>query len=181
VDKSSKGVKPADIEQVTNFELDLNRPTAKSLGIIIPEARDAAATALGVDAIKISVRTNFDVVRMIDAFAASPNGGLVMPPPPSLAIRDTILEMAVKHRLPTISGYSDLAVAGTLLSYGANAVDHYRGAASYIDRLLRGAKVSDLPVQFPTRYELLVNLKAAKAIDLSILESFLLRADELIE
>jgi ABC-type uncharacterized transport system substrate-binding protein len=128
------------------------------------------------------VRTSVEAVRAIDAFAAAPNGGLlVMPPPTSVAIRDTIFELATQYRLPAIYGYRDIAVAGGLMTYGSNVAERYRGAASYIDRLLRGAKVSELPVQFPTKYELVVNLKTAKAIGLTIPEAFLLRADEVIE
>jgi putative tryptophan/tyrosine transport system substrate-binding protein len=143
---------------------------------------EAAASAIGVEAIETPVRNGVDTVRAIDAFAAKPNGGLlVMPPPPSVAIREAIFQLAAEHRLPSISGYREHAAAGGLMSYGSNALDAYRGAASYVDRLLRGAKVSELPVQFPTKYKLVVNLKAAKAIGLTIPDVFLLRADELIE
>src|SRR5262249_11086469 len=86
-----------------------------------------------------------------------------------------------QHRLPAIySSRADVA-AGGLLAYAADQLDRYRGAASYVDRILRGAKVSELPVQFPTKFELVVNVKTAKAIGLTIPEAFLLRADELIE
>jgi putative tryptophan/tyrosine transport system substrate-binding protein len=143
---------------------------------------EMAASALGVQAIKTPVRNAVDIVHAIDAFAAAPNGGLlVLPPPPNTAIRDMILQLAAQHRLPAIYSGRELAAAGGLMSYGSMSADQYRGAASYIDRLLRGAKVSDLPVQFPTKYELVVNLKTAKAIGLAIPEVFLLRADELIE
>jgi putative ABC transport system substrate-binding protein len=143
---------------------------------------EAAASAIGVEAIETPVRNGVDTVRAIDAFAAKPNGGLlVMPPPPSVAIREAIFQLAAEHRLPSISGYRQQAAAGGLMSYGSNRLDTYRGAASYVDRLLRGAKVSELPVQFPTRYELVVNLKAAQAIGLTIPDVFLLRADEIIE
>jgi putative ABC transport system substrate-binding protein len=143
---------------------------------------EAAAPGFGLEAIRTPVRNSVDAVRAIDAFAAEPNGGLlVMPPPLSVAIRDTILQLAAQHQLPAIYGYRELAAAGGLMSFGSNPADLYRGAASYVDRLLRGTKVSDLPVQFPTRYELVVNLKTAKAIGLVIPEAFLLRADEVIE
>ena len=143
---------------------------------------EPTAARLNVDVVKTSVRNSVDAVRAIDAFAAEPNGGVVvMPPPPSIAIRDTILELTAEHRLPSINGFRNLTAAGGLMSYGSNPADYYRGAASYVDRLLRGAKVSELPAQFPTRYELVVNLKTAKAIGLTIAESFLLRADEVIE
>jgi putative tryptophan/tyrosine transport system substrate-binding protein len=143
---------------------------------------EPTAARLGVDIVKTSVHNTYDTVLAIDAFAVEPNGGvIVMPPPPSVAIRDSVLQSTEKDRLPTINSFRNLAAAGGLISYGSNAADLYRGAASYVDRLLRGAKVSELPVQFPTRYELVVNLKTAKAIGLIIPESFLLRADEVIE
>jgi putative ABC transport system substrate-binding protein len=143
---------------------------------------EPTAARFGVDVVKIPVRNSVDAVRAIDAFAAEPNGGVVvMPPQPNIAMRDTILQLTNEHRLPTINGFRQLTAAGGLISYGSNSADLYRGAASYVDRLLRGAKISELPVQFPTKYELVVNLKTAKAIGLKIPESFLLRADEVIE
>jgi putative tryptophan/tyrosine transport system substrate-binding protein len=143
---------------------------------------EAVAPALGVEAIKTPVRNAIDVVRAVDAFAAEPNGGLlVLPPPPSTAIRDAILQLAIRHRLPAIFSSQTVAAAGGLLAYATNLVDMSRRAAAYVDRLLRGATVSDLPVQYPTKFELIINLKTAKAMGLTIPEAFLLRADELIE
>jgi putative tryptophan/tyrosine transport system substrate-binding protein len=143
---------------------------------------EPTATRLGIDVVQTSVRNSVDIVHAIDEFAMEPNGGvIVMPPPPSIAIRDTILQSASEQRLPTINSFRDLTAAGCLISYGSNRADQLRGAASYVDRLLRGAKISELPAQFPTRYELVVNLKTAKAIGLTIPEAFILRADEVIE
>jgi putative ABC transport system substrate-binding protein len=143
---------------------------------------DAAASALGVAAIRTPIRSPVDIVRGIDAFAAEPNGGLLVLPPVSAgAIRETIIQLAQQHRLPTIYPTQADAAAGGLLAYATDVVDLYRRTATYVDRLLRGAKVSELPVQFPTKYELIVNLKTAKAIGLTIPEAFLLRADEVIE
>jgi putative ABC transport system substrate-binding protein len=143
---------------------------------------EAAAAVLGVQAIQTPVRNAVDIVRAIDAFAVEPNGGLlVLPPPLTPAIRDTILQVAVQHRLPAIYSFQEDAAAGGLMAYAADRVDMSRRAASYVDRLLRGAKVNELPVQFPTRYALVVNNKAAKAIGLTISEAFLLRADDVIE
>jgi putative tryptophan/tyrosine transport system substrate-binding protein len=90
-------------------------------------------------------------------------------------------ELAAQHRLPAIYPSLADAAAGGLLAYAPDRVDQYRRAASYVDRILRGAKVADLPVQFPTKFELIVNLKTAKALSLTIPEAFLLHADELIE
>src|SRR6266700_3364299 len=155
-------------------------------GIVVENyfsAIDAAADVLGVKAIQIPYRNAAELVRAIDAFAAGPNGGLVsVPPPPSSpGIRESINRLALKHRLPTIYASKYYAAEGAMMSYGADNVETNRTAATYVDRLLRGAKVSELPVQFPTRFELVINLKTAKAIGLAIPESLLLRADELIE
>jgi putative tryptophan/tyrosine transport system substrate-binding protein len=143
---------------------------------------ETAAPTAGVQTIKTPVRNAVDIVHAIDLFAAEPNGGLlVLPPPPTTTIRETILQLAAQHRLPAI--YPSLAdvAAGGLLAYAPDRVDQYRRAASYVDRILRGAKVAALPVQFPTKFELIVNLKTAKALGLTIPEAFLLHADELIE
>jgi putative tryptophan/tyrosine transport system substrate-binding protein len=140
------------------------------------------AARFGVDVVKTPVRSSVDAVRAINAFAIEPNGGVViMPPPPNIAIRDTILQLTAEHRLPTINSFRKLVAAGGLISYGSNTVDRYSHAASYVDRLLRGAKVIDLPVQFPTKYELVVNLKTAKALGLTIPPNLLALADEVIE
>ena len=143
---------------------------------------ETAALALAVQTIRTPIRNSVDIVRAIDAFAAEPNGSLVvLPPSPTTAIRDTIFQLSAQHRLPTFFFARDDVAAGGLMTYSTDTADRYRRAAAYVDRLLRGAKVSDLPVQFPTKFQLIVNLKAAKAIGLTIPETFLLRADELIE
>ena len=102
-------------------------------------------------------------------------------PPNTSAVRETIVPLAAQHRLPAVyPGLAD-AAAGGLLAYTTDTVDRHRHAATYVDRLLRGNKVVDLPVQFPTKFVLVINLKAAKAIGLTIPEALLLRADKLIE
>jgi ABC-type uncharacterized transport system substrate-binding protein len=143
---------------------------------------EAAAPGRALQAIKMPVRDPIDIVRGIDAFAAEPNSGLlVLPPAPQGANLETIIRLAVQHRLPTIWNARDLAGEGGLMSYGPATADQYRRAAGYVDRLLRGAKIGELPVQLPTKFELVINLKTAKAIGLTIPEAFLLRADEVIE
>ena len=140
---------------------------------------EGAAPALGVQAAKMPVRNAVEIVRAIDAFAAEPNGGvLVLPPTP---VRESILQLTAQHRLPAIFPARADAAAGGFMSYDSDRSEMTRRAASYVDRLLRGAKVADLPVQFPTKFELIVNLRTAKAIGLTIPEAFLLHADELIE
>jgi putative ABC transport system substrate-binding protein len=143
---------------------------------------EVAASALGVLAVSTPVRNAVDIVHAIDAFAAEPNGGLlVLPPPPNTSVRNTILQLADHHKLPAIYPSQPDAAAGGLLAYATDVVDLHRRAASYIDRLLRGAKINELPVQFPTKFGLVINLKAAKAIDLNISPALLGRADEVIE
>jgi len=181
---------PTNEPSITNKWLELLREAVPHLTRIAAVANpftleadlQESARVFGIELFNMRVRSSLEAVRAIDAFAAEPNSGLiVLPPPTSVAIRDTLFELALEHRLPAIYGYRELAIAGGLMSYGSNQADRYRGAATYVDRLLHGAKVSDLPVQFPTKYELVVNLKVAKAIGLTIPEAFLLRAEELIE
>jgi putative tryptophan/tyrosine transport system substrate-binding protein len=143
---------------------------------------DAAADVLALKAIKAPYRNAGELERVIDAFAAEPNGGLVMmPPPPVPSNRELINRLAVKHRLPTIYPAKEYAALGGMMGYGTQQPKLLEIVASYVDRLLRGAKINELPVQFPTKFDLVVNLKTARAIGLTISEAFLLRADELIE
>jgi putative tryptophan/tyrosine transport system substrate-binding protein len=154
-------------------------------GIVVEHyfaAIDAAADVLGVKTTRTPYRNAAELERAIDAFAAEPNGALVIvPPPPRGGNRELINRLALKHRLPTISANRFDAADGVMMSYGPDGLDLYRRAASYVDRILRGEKPGDLPVQFPTKFELVINLKTAKAIGLTIPETFLVRADEVIE
>jgi putative ABC transport system substrate-binding protein len=120
-------------------------------------------------------------VRAIDAFAAEPNGGLLVVPVLPEDSYQMLHRVAAQHRLPAIHSNRGRVVDGGLLAYGTDPPDIYSRAAAYVDRILRGTKVSDLPVQSPTKFELVVNLRTAKALGLTIPEGFLLRADELIE
>jgi len=143
---------------------------------------EKAASELGVMLMKTSYRDAADLVRAIDAFAMSPNGGLiVLPRAPVGSNRALINRMAVERALPSLYGERSFAAEGGLMSYGPDLRDEYRRSASYVDRILRGTKVAELPVQFPTRFDLVINLKTAKAMGLMIPEAFLLRADEVIE
>jgi putative tryptophan/tyrosine transport system substrate-binding protein len=144
-------------------------------------AIEAAAPVLGVQLINTPVRDAVELVRAVDAFAGEQNVGLLWVPSPVTFNRELLIRLAAQHRLPAIYDHRSWVTEGGLMSYGSNLADVYRSAASYVDRILRGAKVSDLPVQFPTKFELVVNLKTAKAIGLTIPEAFLLRVDELIE
>jgi len=144
---------------------------------------EATAAQHAVTAVRIPVRNSTEIERVIEAFAAEPNGGLILPPPTFVvgADRELLNRLTVRHRLPTIEMARLSAAEGGLISYGPVFAEQYRLSASYVDRILRGAKPSELPVQFPTKFELVINLKTAKAIGLTIPESFLLRADEVIE
>jgi putative ABC transport system substrate-binding protein len=143
---------------------------------------EAAASVLGLPAIRSPVRDPLDVVRALEAFVVQRNGGVIgVPPFGASATRDMIIRLTAQHRLPSIYNSRFEAATGGMMAYGTDSVGLYRRAASDVDSILRGAKVSDLPVQFPTKFELVVNLKTAKAIGLTIPEAFLLRADEVIE
>jgi putative ABC transport system substrate-binding protein len=143
---------------------------------------DAAAVALGVKVFRTPYRNAAELERAIDAFAAEPNGGLiVVPPPPRGSSRELINRIALKHRLPGIAASKYDAADIVMMSYGGDSVEPSRIAAIYVDRILRGAKVSELPVQFPSRVELVINLKVAKALGITVPLSLLTRADEVIE
>jgi putative ABC transport system substrate-binding protein len=142
-------------------------------------AAEAAAQKHAVTTVQLPFRNAIELVRSLDAFAAEPNGGLMLLPPSFL--RATVMQLAAQHRLPAIYSQRTIAADGGLLTYSSDFVDQQRRAALYVDRILRGAKISELPVQLPTKYELVVNVKAAKAIGLTIPEAFLLQADHLIE
>ena len=123
-----------------------------------------------------------EIERAITAFARSSNGGLIVTGSPlTLFHRDLIITLAARHRLPAVYPFRYFATSGGLISYGPNATDPYRRAASYIDRILKGEKPADLPVQAPTKYQIVLNLKAAKALGLDVPPSILARADEVIE
>jgi putative ABC transport system substrate-binding protein len=142
---------------------------------------EAAAPLLGVQALKTPVRDPLEMVRAIDAFAAEPKGGLLVVPVLPEDSYQMLLRLAAQHRLPAMYSNRRFVAAGGLMGYGTDFPDIYRRTATYIDRLLHGAKVSDLPVQFPTKFKLVINLRTAKAIGLTIPEALLLRADEVIE
>ena len=144
---------------------------------------EAAAAKLAITIIREPYRNDAaEMERAIDAFAAEPNGALLMtgtrPPTP---ISDAILRQAVQHQLPTMVGSGRVVREGILMSYGPDALDLIHGAASYIDRILRGAKPTELPVQFPTKIPLVINLKTARALRLEIPPLLLALADEVIE
>jgi putative tryptophan/tyrosine transport system substrate-binding protein len=143
---------------------------------------EAAARVLDVQTSQIRYLNGVDLVRATDAFAAKPNGGLIiLPPSPTPANREVILQLAAQHRLPTITFIKTFAAEGVLMTYGSHVPDLWRRAASFVDRILRGAKVGELPIEFPTKFELVINLKTAKALGLTIPDTLLATADEVIQ
>jgi ABC-type uncharacterized transport system substrate-binding protein len=128
------------------------------------------------------MRDPADIRQRIAAFARDPNGAVVvLPSPATVKHRESIIGTTATHRLPDIYPYRYFTIDGGLMSYGARLIDLYRGGASYVDRILRGVKVAELPIQLPTKYELVINLKTAKAIGLTVPATLLAGADEVIE
>jgi ABC-type uncharacterized transport system substrate-binding protein len=145
-------------------------------------AAEAAAPVQKIDFLALAVRNASDIERVIADFSAVPQGGLVVAPHAvTLGNRGLIIHLAAKYRLPVM--YSDryFAESGGLASFGNNAPDLFRRAAAYVDLILKGAKPAELPVQLPTKFELLINLKTAKNLGLNVPETLLARADEVIE
>jgi putative tryptophan/tyrosine transport system substrate-binding protein len=142
----------------------------------------AVAPSLKVEVIPINMRDAGEIERSVAAFAHSSIGGLIITPNPfAFAHRDLIFVLAARHKLPAIYYDRNFVAAGGLISYGPDFLDQYRRAAGYVDRILKGVKPADLPVQAPTKYELVINLKAAKALGLEVPGMLLARADEVIE
>jgi putative tryptophan/tyrosine transport system substrate-binding protein len=165
-------------------------PSVARVGIVIirsarpgyVSAIEAEAAALRLQAIRIPYGTAAELERAVDAFAAEPNGSLIVHPPSLAGIdHEWFFWLTEKHRLPTIYQDRRFVHEGGLMSYGTSFDDYIRQAVAYVDRVLRGGKPGDLPVQFPTRFKLSLNLKAAKAIGLEISSELFLRADEVIE
>jgi putative ABC transport system substrate-binding protein len=142
----------------------------------------AVAPSVGIDVSPVNVRDASEIERGIAAFARIPNGGLIVTGS-ALAVfhRDLIVTLAARHKLPAVYFQRQFVDSGGLISYGSDWVDQFRRAATYVDRVLKGEKPADLPVQVPTKYELVINLKAAKALGLDVPSALLARADEVIE
>ena len=146
-------------------------------------AIQVVAPALGMEVTPIGVHDIGVIERAVEAFARSANGGLIVTATVTLpaVTRDLIITLAARHKLPAVYPYRDMVSAGGLVSYGPDLLDQYRRAAGYVDRILKGEKPAELPVQAPTKYELAVNLKTAKALGLEVPATVLARADEVIE
>ena len=144
-------------------------------------AIQGAAASSGVELSPVDIRYAAEIERAVAAFALQSNSGLIVTTAGSTAHFSLIIALAARHLLPAVYPFRYHVTAGGLISYGPNIVDQYRRASGYVDRILKGEKPADLPVQAPTKYELVINLKTAKALGLEVLPSLLARADEVIE
>jgi ABC-type uncharacterized transport system substrate-binding protein len=158
------------------------RDAAVSVGPVQFGVIQAVAPSLRVEVNPINLRDAGEIERAIAAFAGSPNGGLILTGgATSLLHSDLIITLAARHKLPAVYPYRHIVTGGGLIFYGANFYDQYRRAAGYVDRILKGEKPADLPVQAPSKFELVINLKTAKALGLEVPQSLLARADDVIE
>ena len=158
------------------------RDPATAAGIGQFAAIQSVAPSFAVELRPIDMREVGEIERAVTTFARSSNGGLIVTAGSGSAIHgDLIITLAARHKLPAIYGDRHFVTGGGLISYGPNRVDQYRQAAGYIDRVLKGEKPADLPVQAPTKYELVINRKTTKALGLTVPPTLLASADEVIE
>jgi putative tryptophan/tyrosine transport system substrate-binding protein len=159
----------------------MSNPTTSSFDYFLGAA-EAHAPSLGIELVSSRVDTAAGIERTIESFARSPNGGLLLPPDTTTIVhRDLIIALAARHRLPAVYPFRFFVAAGGLMSYSVDWLDEFRQAATYVDRILRGERPADLPVQAPVKYETVLNLKTAKALGLTVPDLLLVRADEVIE
>ena len=145
-------------------------------------AGQAPAQSLAIELVPTPVESAADVERSIESFARTPNGGLILPPDvTTITHRDLVLALAARYRLPAVYPFRLFVAAGGLISYGTDQIDMFGQTANYVDRILRGAKPADLPVQTPTKYETTLNLKTAKTLGLTVPPGLMVAADEVIE
>jgi putative ABC transport system substrate-binding protein len=145
-------------------------------------AAETAASEIGLTVIASPIQSASDIEHSITTFAAEPAGSLLVLPSPTTGVnRERIIGLAAQFRLPAVYAFRFFSISGGLVSYGADTADLYRRAASYVDRILKGAKPADLPVQQPTKFDLVINLKTAKALGLEVPPTLLARADQIIE
>ena len=156
------------------------RNAGNPAGIAFFSALESAAHSISADAISINVRSPDEVERLIADFARLPNSGLVVTQTAS-SYRNVIIAGAARHKLPAVYGQRYDVAAGGLISYGPDIVDQFRQAAAYIDRVLKGENPAELPVQAPTKFRLVINLRTAKGLGLSMPQTLLASADEVIE
>jgi len=165
---------------VTRVALPFNPATPSNIPFL--RSIEAAGLSLGVELIKAPVRNPGEIEAMMAEIAREPGSGLMfLPDPFTVFHRDLIVNLAAQHRLPAAYALRSFAAAGGLLSYGVDITDLYRRASPYVDRILKGARPADLPIQQPTKFELVINLKAARALGLTVPTTLLASADEVIE
>jgi putative ABC transport system substrate-binding protein len=150
-------------------------------GVGALSAIQAVAPSFGVELTPVDVSNADAIERGIAAFVRGPNDGLIVTGQFQQNLRDTIIALAARHRLPAVYSYRAFVSEGALISYGPDQADPYRKAAGYVDRILKGEKPANLPVQAPTKFETVINLKTAKALALDVPATVLVRADEVIE
>jgi putative tryptophan/tyrosine transport system substrate-binding protein len=197
----SMGYPGGNITGFSNFEYSMSGKWAELLKQIAPNVTRAlvfrdptsaagigqfaairsVAQSLGVELTPVNVRDNDEIEANVAAFARSGNGGVIVTAGGTAARREMIISLVARHKLPSVYPYRYYVADGGLISYGPNTLDPYRRAAGYVDRILKGEKPADLPVQAPTKYELVINLKTAKSLGLDVPHSLLTRADEVIE
>jgi putative tryptophan/tyrosine transport system substrate-binding protein len=166
--------------RVTRVAVTRDSAIASQIGML--GSIQSVALSLGMELLPVDLRDLDDIEQAIAGFAREPNGGLIVPPA-ALAVlhSDLIVALAARHRLPAIYAFRGMVTRGGLISYGSDAIDVYRQTAGYVDRIFKAEKPTDLPVQAPTKYELVINLKTAKALGLDVPSTLLARADEVIE
>jgi len=163
--------------RVAVFRDDTNPAGIAQFGVI-----QAMATSAGLQVAAVSVRNSDEIASAVEAFTHSPNGGAIVTGSALYTVhRDLILKLIARYKLPAIYNDRIIVANGGLMSYGPDRADMYQRAAGYVDRILKGEKPGDLPVQAPTKYELVINLKTAKTLGLTVPQSLLARADEVIE
>jgi putative tryptophan/tyrosine transport system substrate-binding protein len=166
--------------RVTRAAFIIN-PKTSSFAHFAREA-ETKAQSLGIELALSTIENAGDIGRVVESFASLPNGGLVLPPDATTtANRDLVVALAARYRLPAVYAWRQFVTAGGLMSYGTDFVELFRQTASYVDRILRGSSPAELPVQAPTRYQTVLNLKTAKALDLTVPAGLLVAADEVIE
>jgi putative ABC transport system substrate-binding protein len=165
--------------QVSRVGFILHPETSANVGLL--RAAEAGAPS-GVKLIALGVHNTAEIERAVTAFAAEPNGGLIVAPHAiTFANRVILIELADRYRLPAVYAFRNFATSGGLISYGTNPIVMWREGASYVDRILKGVKPADLPAQFPSKYELVINNKTAKTLGLIVPPLMLGRADDIIE
>jgi putative tryptophan/tyrosine transport system substrate-binding protein len=174
------GAAQTDRAQLTRAAVLRDAATPQGVGQLA--VIQAMAQSLGVELTSVNMRDAPEIERSITTFGRSSNGGLIVTASGLAAVHpELIVTLAARHKLPAVYPFRYHVTSGGLISYGANSIEAYRQAAAYVDRILKGEKPADLPVQAPTRYELVINLKTAKALGLDIPSTLLARADEVIE